>query len=199
MYNLFREMHRLRTCLGFLLCVSVVCLSTYAQEPAGAPELKITILEGDEALNNIRQRTAREPIVQVEDENHKPVAGAVVVFLLPNDGPGGAFAGGSKSLSVVTDANGRAIAHGLRPNNVAGQYQIRVNATFQGRTGRAVLQQTNVKAATGVATAGLSIKLITILAVAGAAGLGVGLFFAERGNGSSPVSITPGTATVGAP
>ena len=34
----------------------------------GAPtSLKIVILEGDGAINNIRQRTAREPIVQVQD------------------------------------------------------------------------------------------------------------------------------------
>ena len=32
------------------------------------------IVEGEGAINNIRLRTAREPIVQVEDENRKPVA-----------------------------------------------------------------------------------------------------------------------------
>ena len=47
-----------------------------------APMLNIVIVEGDGAINNIRQRTAREPIVQVEDQNHKPVAGAAVVFAL---------------------------------------------------------------------------------------------------------------------
>ena len=37
-----------------------------------AMEVQLCV-EGDGAINNIRQRTAREPIVQVEDENHKPV------------------------------------------------------------------------------------------------------------------------------
>ena len=43
---------------------------------AAATPPRIEVVEGDGAINNIRQRTAREPIVQVEDENHKPVAGA---------------------------------------------------------------------------------------------------------------------------
>ena len=50
---------------------------------AALAELNIVIVEGEGATNNIRQRVARQPIIQVEDENHKPVAGAVVVFTLP--------------------------------------------------------------------------------------------------------------------
>ena len=42
--------------------------------------LNLIVVEGEGAINNIRQRTARETIVQVEDENRKPVADAVVVF-----------------------------------------------------------------------------------------------------------------------
>ena len=71
-----------------------------AQEPAH--KLNLLIVEGDGAINNIRQRTAREPIVQVEDENHRPVAGAAVLFLLPSRGAGGTFADGSHSLTVVS-------------------------------------------------------------------------------------------------
>src|SRR5271165_2367219 len=93
-----------------------------AQEPAH--KLNLVIIEGDGAINNIRQRTAREPIVQVEDENHKPVAGAVVVFLLPYQGAGGTFANGSHSLTVITDDQGRAVARGFHPNTAQGQFEI---------------------------------------------------------------------------
>src|SRR5437016_9472764 len=79
-----------------------------AQEAGSAPKLNLMIVDGDGAINNIRQRTAREPIVQVEDQNHKPVAGAVVVFLLPDHGASGVFANGSHTLTVVSDAQGRA-------------------------------------------------------------------------------------------
>src|SRR5215469_13215110 len=74
------------------------------------PKLNIVIVEGDGAINNIRQRTAREPIVEVQDENHKPVAGAAVVFALSDQGASGTFAGGAHTLTVVTDNQGRAIA-----------------------------------------------------------------------------------------
>ena len=60
--------------------------------PMPAPQgLQIEILDGDNALNNIQQRTAREPIVQVTDENHKPVAGALVLFAV-RENPNGAGA-----------------------------------------------------------------------------------------------------------
>ena len=51
--------------------------------------LNIAIVEGDGAVSNIRQRMAREPMVQVTDENRKPVAGPAMVFLLPNQGADG--------------------------------------------------------------------------------------------------------------
>jgi len=169
-------------------------------------QLNLVIVEGEGATNNIRQRTAREPIVQVEDENHKPVAGAAVVFLLPDQGASGTFANGSHTLTVMSDAQGRAVAHGFHPNHVEGQYNMRVSASFQGKTGTATISQTNVMAdAAAAAGAGISMKLIVILAVAGAAAAGAAIA-ATRGGGSSSTSvttttttITPGTGTVGAP
>src|ERR1700753_3874147 len=108
--------------LCFLLGGSLaVPFAALAQAPH---TLNLVIVEGDGAINNIRQRTAREPIVQVEDENHKPVAGAAVVFALADQGAGGTFTSGSHTLTAVTDNQGRAIARGFHPNNVQGQYQI---------------------------------------------------------------------------
>ena len=124
----------------------------------GAGKINIVIVEGEGAINNVRQRVAREPIVQVEDENRKPVAGAAVTFLLPNQGAGASFANGAQSLTITTDAQGRAVARGLRPNNVNGQYEIRVNASHQGRTANAVISQTNAITATTAATGGISAK-----------------------------------------
>ncbi|HUS08509.1 MAG TPA: hypothetical protein VMZ52_19545 [Bryobacteraceae bacterium] len=180
-----------------------------AQAPAAPQKLNIVILEGEGAINNIRQRVAREPIVQVEDENHKPVAGAAVTFFLPNQGAGGLFANGSRSLTVLTDDKGQAIARGIRPNNVNGQYQIRVNASYQGQMANAVINQVNaIAAGAAAASAGVSGKLIAIIAVAGAAVAG-GVVAATRGGGGAPATggaatpvgavVTPGTPTVGAP
>src|SRR5258707_12620817 len=190
------------TGLSCLLIFQLLPVPALAQDQGG---LNLVIVEGDGAINNIRQRTAREPIVQVEDENHKPVAGAAVVFLLPNQGASGVFANGARSLTVMTDNQGRAIAHGFHPNGVQGQLQMRVSASYQGKTASATISQTNaVAAAAGAAAgAGISAKLIVILAIAGAAVAG-GVVAATRGGGSStpaatPTTISAGTGTVGAP
>jgi hypothetical protein len=182
--------------------------AVYAQAPAHT--LNLVIVEGDGAINNLRQRTAREPIVQVEDENHKPVAGAAVLFLLPEHGAGGTFADGSHSLSVVSDAQGRATAHGIHLNNVQGQFQIQVTASFSGMTASTVISQSIVAGAAGAgggaaAGAAISTKVIVIIAVAAAAVAGGAAYYATHSGSSSNnattpgVSITPGTGTVGPP
>lgn len=192
--------------LSYLLILQTLPVPALAQE-AGTGQLNLVIVEGEGAINNIRQRTAREPIVQVEDQNHKPVAGAAVVFLLPDQGPSGTFANGSHMLTVTTDEQGRAVAHGFHPNNVQGQFSMRVSASYQGKTGTATITQTNavVAAAAGAAAAGISTKLILILVVAAAAAAG-GAIAATRGGGSSAAAamaqtatISPGTGTVGVP
>ena len=177
----------------------------------GQEMLNLIVVEGEGAINNIRQRTARETIVQVEDENHKPVAGAVVVFTLPSQGAGGAFANGAQTLTVMTNAQGRAVAQGLRVNRVAGRWQMRINASLGNRTGTVTVSQTNVAAAAAGAgaagaAAGISAKVIVIVvAVAGAAAAG-GVVAATRGSGGGntasigvPTSISAGTGTVGHP
>ena len=201
-------------CLSVLLA-GILSLPLAPAAPAQDTGLKLNlvVVEGDGAINNIRQRTAREPIVQVEDENHRPIAGAAVVFTLPNQGAGGTFAGGQHTLTVMTDSQGRAVAHGLRPNNVQGQYQIHVNASYRGQTANTTISQTNAiiaGAAAGAAAAGISAKLIVILAVAGAAAAG-GAYYATHANSGSAnngnsgtgatsvVTITPGSGTVGPP
>jgi hypothetical protein len=166
--------------------------------------LNIVIVESEGAINNVRQRTTREAIVQVEDQNHKPVAGAAVVFLLPDSGPGGTFAG-AKSVTVVTDNQGRAIAR-LQPNRVTGKFQVRVSASYQGLTTSSVITQTNVVPAAAAAAGGIgTTKLLVILAVAGAAAAGGVVAATHNGGGGtaavrpSPTVITPGTGSVGAP
>lgn len=193
-------MRVLAVVLSGLLVLELTPPAALAQaEPA---KLNLVIVEGEGALNNIRQRTAREPIVQVEDENHKPVAGAAVVFLLPDQGASGTFAGGSRTLTTTTDAQGRAVARGFHPNNVQGQLNMRVTASYRGKMANATITQTNVATAVaGAAAAGISAKLIAVLAIAGAAAAG-GAIAATRGGGSSTpttATIAPGAGTVTAP
>lgn len=204
---------------GYRLCFAAFsCLLALSAAPAldgqqssapAKPNLQISILSGEGALNDIRQRTAREPIVQVEDENHKPVAGAAVLFLLPDSGPGGTFVDGSRSYSTVTDADGRATAHGMQPNGVAGSWNIVVQVTYAGAMASTVIHQQNVNgtspaSSSSVATTTihathiLSTKGLLILlgSAAAAGGIAAGIVLTR---GSSSTNITPGTPSVGAP
>jgi hypothetical protein len=198
------------------ICVTFLTTLLPAQEPA-KPNLNIVIVEGEGAINNVRKRVAREVIVQVEDENHKPVAGASVVFLLPERGASAVFVNGQRSLITRTNEAGRAAIHGMKANNVPGQYQIRVTASFQGQTATASIAQTNALAAAaagaggaagGVAAGMGAAKVIAIVAIVAGAAVGGGVAAISGGGSSSSsssgsqtpgTSIRPGSPSVGPP
>src|SRR5689334_12258808 len=98
----------MRRQLGALLAAVMIHTSALPAQSQTAPvKLNLEVVEGEGAINNIRQRITREPIVQVNDDNHRPVAGAVVMFTLPERGAGGVFTGGQHTLTVTTGADGR--------------------------------------------------------------------------------------------
>jgi hypothetical protein len=193
--------------LRLLLCplLALPPQTVRAAQAEPPTELNIVIVEGQGAVNNLRQRVVREPIVRVEDQNHKPVAGALVSFLLPGNGAGGTFPNGAKLLTVTTDANGQAVARGIKANNVSGQYQITVTASSG--TVSATISQSNIAAAAaGGAAAGaaISAKLIVVLVIVGAAAAGGAAYAVTRGgNSSSTVTqttgLSAGSPSVGAP
>jgi hypothetical protein len=173
----------------------VVVTTLFAQ--TGQPRLIIEVIEGEGAINNTRQRTSRETIVEVQDENHRPVAGASVAFLLPGEGPGGAFAGRVKSVVITANDLGRARMPKLQPNQLTGKFQIRVNASVGGRQGATTISQSNTAASaaasssTAAVHAGISgkaIGIIVAIAAAGAAGAAVGL---SGGKGNTSIAATP--------
>ena len=202
-----------------LLCMLLaeIVAVTYTTPPARAqaPEpkqLTISILEGEGAINNIKQRTAREAIVQVQDENHKPVAGVAVTFFLADHGASGVFANGSQSMTVMTDANGQAAMRGMVPNKMAGKMEIRVSARLGNLNADATITQTNAVGAAAAGGAAISGKVIALIVVGAVAAAAVGIVLATRGGSSSSSSatiptgpttpavvITPGTPTVGHP
>ena len=182
-------------------------LAAPAQE-AAKPGLNIVIVEGEGVINNVRQRVTREVIIQVEDENHKPVAGAMVSLLLPERGAGAYFQNGQTSLIMRSDQAGRVVVQGMKANSVTGKYQIRITASHEGRSATAVVGQSNVTAA-AAAAGGMSMgKVLAIIAVAAGAAVGGGI--AASGGKESTTSvptittqpatvIRPGTPTVAPP
>lgn len=188
---------------------------TLAGQAAAGSGLHIQIIEGDRGINIIKRKTAVAPVVEVRDRNNLPVAGAVVTFTAPNDGPSIIFLNGSRSISVVAESDGRATTVGLKPVN-EGNLQISVSATADSQTATAAISMTNVMtaaAAAGVAGGGtvasaggasgggLSAGMIgLIVGVAAAAAVGIGVGLTHHGSSStSTATLGVGTGTVGAP
>lgn len=109
--------------------------------PKGAG-LQIIVVQGEDAINVIQQKTAVAPIVEVRDRNGLPVSGAVVTFAIEG-GKIAAFPGATSTMTVATNAAGRAAAAAISPLG-AGSVQIQVQAVFQGQTVAATIAQSNV-------------------------------------------------------
>ncbi|MCX7604612.1 MAG: hypothetical protein N2036_11115 [Bryobacteraceae bacterium] len=190
-----RELSSAKSCLSLFVSVWLV-LQPAAARPAALEEqerLRIVIVEGDQALFNVRQRVAREAIIQVEDENRRPVAGALLTLTAPREGASVVFANGLNNVTLATDEMGRAVVRGIRPNQVQGSFRIRITAVKDGMKGSAEMQVSNAAVAAG--SSAVSAKFLTILAAAGAAAAGIALA-ARTGDGpqSSPaIPTTPGS------
>src|SRR4051812_22076133 len=158
-----------------LACLGARSLPVWAQDQ---PELQILVIGGEGSINNVKQRTAREPIVEVRDRNNRPVAGALVLFEAPRSGASGTFTGGSSSLRATTDAQGRAVGRGFRPNTQTGNFQLQVTATMGAATATTAIGMQNAGAAAigKVAKAGGHGKLIAIVVAAGAAAAAGGAY-----------------------
>ena len=98
------------------------------------------------------------------------------------------------------------MGRGLRPNQIAGRFQIRVTASFQGATASAVISEINAQpAATG---GGGSKKLLIIALIGGAAAGGLAAALGGKSSSSSsvgtvsappPTVLVPGTPTIQPP
>jgi hypothetical protein len=194
---------------GLVACLISVQLGLSPLRAADEP-IKITILEGEGAANNIRTRAAHDLVVTVTQADGRPVAGAAVVFTAPSQGAGGTFLDGALSTTSVTDARGQAVAKNFRPNQTAGKFEIRVSASWNGSTARTVITQFNMDVPAPAADGKRSGhgKLLLILAAIGGAAAG-GIVAATQGGGSAnpgtpatgpvPIGITPGAGSVGPP
>lgn len=175
------------------MCFAVTT-PTYSQVTPANSELNIIVTEGQGAINNIRQQTGRTMAVRIQDENQQPIAGVPVVFTLPSQGPGGSFLNDQKTLIVNTDAQGIAFARGLKPNKVAGKFEVRVSASHQNRTSSTVITQFNMTVQNASGKGGKGKWVAIALAAGGAAAAGVAL--GARGSSTTAVSPPPGPATI---
>jgi hypothetical protein len=127
-----------------------LALVLFSQSPTANQGLKIVVLEGEDAVNVVQQKTAVRPLIEVRDRNNLPVADVTVTFAI--QGNAATFAGGVQTFSVVTNAAGQAAAAAVNPV-ASGAVQIQVQAALQGQTALATITQTNVMTAAQAAAA----------------------------------------------
>jgi hypothetical protein len=187
------------------LCVSFLTF-ILMNAAAQSPGITIRVLQGDNAINSIKMHRGHDPVVQVLSDSGEPLPQATVSFLLPATGPSGTFGDRGLSNTVETDSHGMALGRGLVPNRVAGQFQIRVTASWRGEAANATIQQTNAEPA---AKSARSKWIIAGVVAAGAAGGAIAALSGGKNSSSTPgattgataatVTITPGTPSFGPP
>jgi hypothetical protein len=166
------------------------------EAPGGG--LRLLVLEGDGAVNDIQTGRATPPIVEVRDAYGVSVEGAEVTFELPDSGPGATFPGDRRSLTVSTNHQGQAAATGFAPNGVPGNFRIRVVARHLGQAAAAEISQSNsvgeyLRRPVRRSWIARWWKPIVI-----AGGGAAAVFFLTRG--SNPVvTATPGPMVIGGP
>lgn len=196
-----------------LIAVALACVLPATAMAQETTALKLTVVSGTGAVNDLRTNTTVPTVVELRDDRDQPVLRGEVTFMLPESGPGGRFADGSRSLFVLTGRSGRAMLTGFIPNQVEGPFQIAVEATFSGNSVRTTIRQYNksfpsqspgtlvdppVKAKRGSGTGG-KILLTVLLGTAVAAGSILAL--KSRGNGNTPptTTVSIGGINVGGP
>ena len=182
------------------------------------PRLDVIVLAGDGAVNIVKGKKAVMPVVEVRDQERRPVAGLYVTFAAPTSGPHVTFTHGSSTYSTVTDTNGRATVPAVTPVG-EGEFKISVSATLQGQTATVLISQKNyltlaaANATTGGAATtgttptktatpashGISKTLIVVIiaGIAGGAGAAVALGKGGGGSSSSSSSTSSPTGTIG--
>jgi hypothetical protein len=184
--------------LGLIWIVALAVV--FPAAAADADGLSLRIIEGQGSINNVRTHSARAPIVELRDDQNKPVAGASVTFQAPFTGPGATF-GSERALLTQTDSEGRATGRGLVPNGVTGPFEIRVTAAFNSQVVSASIRQINASPAESRSNR----KVLWIGLAAGAAAGGV--LAATHGHSSptgalsvpSTSTLSAGTSTFGPP
>jgi len=167
------------------------------------------VLSGNGEMNDLERKVMAPLVVQILDQNDRPVEGAEVVFRFPLSGPSAAFTGGKTALTVRSNGTGEAAALNWMANSEVGTFEIHVTASYGNEQGETTIKMSNVtRIVEGTKrhkqTHWYSPTWVKIALIGGAAGAVAGIILATRGGGhsaasTSPITITPGSPTVGAP
>jgi hypothetical protein len=184
-----------------------------AQTPTPSPrplqlptvqDLRVVPLSGSGGVNDLERKIMSPLVVQVLDQESRPIEGAQVVFRFPLNGPSATFPNQQTSQTTRSNADGQAAATGWMANNRAGTFQVQVTATRGNEIGQASISMTNATRILdenrGKTKHWWSSKTAKILLIAGVAGTVTAVVLATRGgSGVRTVTASPGTPTIGAP
>jgi hypothetical protein len=203
--------------LAVVLSLSlVVPTSTWAQQQqpgATAQTLRILPLAGNNEANDLQKKVMAPLVVNVLDQNGRPVEGADVVFRFPVLGPSATFPNQQSNGTFRTDADGQAAATGWMANGMVGSFRVQILATRANETGETSIVMTNVAKAEDVPVKSQkswwSNKWVKIAIIAGAgAAVGGTIWALQGGNGTAannggggPAVVVgvPGSPTIGGP
>jgi len=116
--------------LSLALVALLVCApSASAQLPAASPDqIELRIVSGSAAEFQPGSQQKQRLVMQVVNQDERPLAGVAVTFQLPDDGPSGLFENGQRSIVAFTNDEGEASITGVKWNNTSGPVSIRVTA-----------------------------------------------------------------------
>jgi hypothetical protein len=193
-----------------VLCITLVLPPNLGAQQSHSPaepivqSLRVIALAGNGEHNDLERRTMAPVVVNVLDQNGRPVEGAAVVFRFPLNGPGASFSNGEKARTTRTNADGQAAAVDWMADNGVGRFQVRVTASRGNELGEATISMANVTRITEEMTKGKSksawsSRWVKVAIVAGAAGAAAGIVLATRGGSAPTISASPGSPTIGGP
>jgi hypothetical protein len=208
----WRAQRWLPTFLAAILALppSLLAQQPVVQQPAQPPEslpavesLKVMPLAGNHAMNDLERRVMAPLVVQVLDQNARPVEGAQVVFRFPLNGPGAEFSNHQPSQTVRTNVDGQAAAVGWMARE-SGSFQVHVTVSRGNELGETTVFMTNVNRVVGDGQekhkTWWSNKWAKIAVIAGAAGVVTAVILLTRGGSSTKtVTASPGSPTIGGP
>jgi hypothetical protein len=109
-------------------CCCLATLAALLHADGALTGLNIRIVDGEGQKYAMGSRATRGLSVEITDDSGKPVEGATVTFLLPEQGPGGVFANGTRTEVTSSRADGTAQASGIQWNHTPGSFEIRIRA-----------------------------------------------------------------------
>ena len=192
-----------------------------AQAPAAAApmapvpvtqSLKVIVLAGKNETNDLQRKIMAPLVVEVLDQNDRPVDGAEVIFRFPINGPSAVFPDGKSSQTVHTNGQGQGAAVNWYANAQTGRFDVHVSASYGNQVGETSFQMINAQTVEHTEVAKKETRRgwfaptwVKFAVAAGVVAIAAGVVLATRGGGSKAttttptITITPGSPSVGGP